>query len=384
MNKSLNRELAMILGATAAAIAGIQYARNKKNQRVPKALGLAALGLALLPSQKTSFRGRSAVITGGSRGLGFAMARELLLQGAHVTLLARDGDELDRAKATLSRLSTAAEHSVFTVICDVTKPEQLDLAFAEARARFGRIDLLINNAGSVTVGPFHSVDDEDIDAQLRLHLLSVIHAIRMVRPYLRQVGGGQIVNISSIGGKIPMPHMSAYCASKFALGGFSESIAAELKAENISITTAYPGLMRTGSPKQAVFKGDHEKEYAWFALSDVAPGLSVSAESAARRILSAAKARRAEVVISIPAKLGALAHALVPETFAATMSFVNGFLPTGQSHERKTGAASRGLLENQTWAKPFQARAHEAERELNQADKTNADFNLGVRPQIPT
>src|SRR5690606_32592462 len=134
--------------------------------------------------------------------------------------------------------------------------------------------------------------------------------------------GGQIVNISSIGGKMPVPHLSAYCASKFALAGFSQTVAAELAREGIKVTTVFPALMRTGSAVQAVFKGDHEREYEWFAAASAVPGLTISAEKAARQILAAVKRGDSEITLSLPAKFASFFF----RNFPALFTFVNGLV----------------------------------------------------------
>ncbi len=367
------RELAGAIGLLALA----QFARKKDRMKSALPLGAAALALMLLPRPLTGLKGKSVVITGGSRGLGLAFAKILMEKGASVTLLARDPDELDSATAILCGDPKKRPGHLFTVVCDVTKCENLDRSFAEARAKFGKIDLLINNAGAISVGPFATLENEDFGAQLRLHLQAVIDATRLIRPYFHQNGGGRIINISSIGGAVPMPHMASYCASKFALAGFSEAISAELKQENILVTTAYPGLMRTGSPIQAVFKGDHEKEFAWFAASDNAPFLSVSADRAAAEILGASLSGRHQIVVSLPAKLGVLAHALLPETYLNLLDIGAKFLPKGLSRERRTGAEARasGL--------PFERRMQDAQEKFNQSEKRDADYNLGIRSQGP-
>src|SRR5204863_5194639 len=116
-----------------------------------------------------------------------------------------------------------------------------------------------------------------------------------VLPAMRRQGEGRIVNISSIGGKIAVPHLLPYDASKFALTGFSEGLRAELLKDGIYVTTVCPGLMRTGSPRNADFKGQHEAEYAWFSIGDSLPGMSMSAEAAAERIVTAFRQGEAEV-----------------------------------------------------------------------------------------
>src|SRR5690606_33875253 len=95
---------------------------------------------------------------------------------------------------------------------------------------------------------------------------------------MRRRGEGRIVNVSSVGGRVGVPHMVPYCAGKFALVGFSESLRAELRSSGIRVTTVCPGLMRTGSPRNALFKGRHRAEYAWFAIADSLPLATISSE----------------------------------------------------------------------------------------------------------
>jgi NAD(P)-dependent dehydrogenase (short-subunit alcohol dehydrogenase family) len=369
MNRRLRKELSLLAGLAAV---GLLFNRNKS---LSLAMGLVAVGLRLVPQQAYALENRVAIITGGSRGLGLAIAEELLHKGARVALLARDAEELDRAKAKLEKLS---EQPILTIPCDLTEPDELRAAFSQVESRFGRIDILVNNAGTISVGPFETMDKSDFDALLDLQVHAVIQAIRLALPSFRRNGGGRVVNISSIGGRIPVPHMSSYCVGKFALAGLSESIAAELAPDNVIVTTVYPGLMRTGSPIQAVFKGDCEREYGWFAASDVMPGISVSARYAARKIVEGLKNGDASVVFPWVTRFGILGHSLFPETYALIMRIVAGLLPKSNARLRQTGAQSQGWLERQLWYKPLQKRAESAERRFNQVEKLDAEFNLGV------
>jgi NAD(P)-dependent dehydrogenase (short-subunit alcohol dehydrogenase family) len=371
MNRGLRRELALLGGLAAVS----SYLLGKKT--LARILGTACAGLALLPDTPYAFRDRSVIITGGSRGLGLALASQLVQEGAHVTILARDPDELERARLQLLKLSEQAQ--VLAIRCDMTEPNELGSAVDQVLHEFGRIDVLINNAGNIAVGPFGAMEDEDFDVQLELQLRAVIHAIELVRPIFQQTGGGRIANISSIGGIIPVPHMSTYCAAKFALAGLSESIAAELALENIQITTVYPGLMRTGSPIQAVFKGDCEREYGWFASGDVTPGLSVSAETAARQILDGIRHGDTRVTYPLITKIGILGHAALPATYAFLMRNAARFImPKSEARERKTGAQSQNWLNQQLWYKPLSSIEKKAEQQLNQQKKYDAEYNLGL------
>ncbi|HTL17874.1 MAG TPA: SDR family oxidoreductase, partial [Patescibacteria group bacterium] len=221
-----------------------------------------ACGLNLAAQRKRSrfsFSGRSVVITGGSRGLGLVLARQLAQRGARISLLARDPEELKRAEAQV----IASGGEVLTVACDVRRQEEVDAAIEKVVDKFGAVDVLINNAGIIQVGPLDHMTVKDFEDAMAIHLYAPLFCSLAVIPHMRRSGEGRIVNISSVGGKIAVPHLLPYCASKFALTGLSEGLRTELRTENIFVTTVCPGLMRTGSPRNARFKGKHKLEYAW-------------------------------------------------------------------------------------------------------------------------
>jgi short-subunit dehydrogenase len=153
--------------------------------------------------------------------------------------------------------------------------------------------------------------------------------MREAIPDMRQRGEGRIVNISSIGGLVSVPHLAPYCASKFALVALSDGFRAELARDGVYVTTVCPGLMRTGSHVRAWFKGDPRLEYAWFSFGGSAPVLSMSAERAARQIIRACRYGRARATLSLPAKLAAAANALAPELTADLARLAAGCLPDG-------------------------------------------------------
>lgn len=290
------------------------------------AAGAAALLGARALSRRIrafSFRGKVVLITGGSRGLGLVISRELADEGARLALCARDAEELERARGEL----TARGAEVLTVPCDVTDRAQVDSLVEAVRARYGQVDVLINNAGKIQVGPLEVQTLEDFEDAMRIHFWAPLYTTLAVLPGMRERREGRIVNISSIGGKISVPHLLPYCASKFALVGLSEGLRAELAKDGIVVTTVCPGLMRTGSPKAAQFKGQNEAEYAWFALADSLPGTSIGAETAARQILAACKHGEAEAVLSVPAQAMVLFHGMFPGLTADLLGAVNRVLP---------------------------------------------------------
>lgn len=163
---------------------------------------------------------------------------------------------------------------------------------------------------------------------------------------MREQGGGRIANIASIGGKIGVPHLVPYAASKFAQVGLSLGLRAELARDGILVTTVSPGLMRTGSPRNAHFKGRHRAEYAWFSISDSLPLVSMSASRAAKLIVNAVRRGEAEVVLSLPAKVAAVAQALAPELMARALDLANRVLPRpgGIGTSRRPGRDSESAL----------------------------------------
>ena len=282
----------------------------------------AGLAVASRYRRRYTYENKVVVITGGSRGLGLVMARQLASQGAMVALLARDALELARARRTIDRRSL-----VQVVPADVTDPAQVEQALSAIVRQFGRVDVVINNAGQILSAPFDDTTDEDFRALLDVHFWGTLHVSRAAAPHLERHGAGRIINICSIGSRIAVPHLSAYCASKFAQAGLSAAMAVELRAKGIVVTTVMPGLMRTGSHLQAWFKGDRRTEFALFSLMGGAPGTSMSAERAAQSILAAAARGRAEVIIPFSIRQVAKLTALMPNLSMATLSAVNAIMP---------------------------------------------------------
>jgi NAD(P)-dependent dehydrogenase (short-subunit alcohol dehydrogenase family) len=270
-----------------------------------------------------AFQGKVVLITGGSRGLGLVMARQLAREGARLAICARDADELERAREELT--SMGAE--VLALTCDVTERTQVEAAVRMIVERLGPVDVLINNAGVIQVGPMELMTTADYDEAMRTHFWGPLFMTLAVLPEMRVRRAGRIVNIASIGGKISVPHLLPYSASKFALTGLSEGLRAELLKDGILVTTVCPGLMRTGSPRNAMFKGRHRAEYAWFSISDSLPFTSIAAERAARQILAACRRGDAELVVSVQAKLATKVAGLMPGFVANALGFVNTILP---------------------------------------------------------
>src|SRR5881398_1965664 len=283
-------------------------------------------------------RDKVVVITGGSRGLGLVLARYVCARGGNVALIARDPEELARAKADLAPRGG----KVLTIQCDLLDTGQIQSAVRQIIDRFSKIDILINNAGIIEVGPLEHLRPEDFDRAMRLHFWAPFELISQIVPEMRLWGGGRIVNISSIGGKIAVPHMASYSASKFALTGLSDAVRAELARDNIHVTTVAPGMMRTGSHVNARFKGKHDMEFAWFAASAGAPLISMNADRAARKILAACCRGQPSLTLTFAARAAIVGNALAPNLTGYLMKFANRLLPgPGGEEGNKSRAGSQ-------------------------------------------
>ena len=243
-----------------------------------------------------------------------------------MVICARDAAELDRARAALA----ASGVEVLALACDLTRPLDVERLMAETLARFGQIDILVNNAGIIQVAPVEALDEADFAEAMATIFWGTVRATLAVLPHMRGRKQGRIVNITSIGGKVAVPHLLPYDAAKFAAAGFSEGLRAELAKHGVSVTTIVPGLMRTGSHRFAIFKGDRANERRWFSLAARLPGLAMSPRRAARRIVQAARQRRAEAVLGLPAKMLRLMSALFPALTSRLLAGTNRLLPAAR------------------------------------------------------
>ena len=187
-------------------------------------------------------------------------------------------------------------------------------------------------------GPAESMRLQDFRETMDIMFWGMVYASLAVLPAMKQRRRGRIVNITSIGGKMSVPHLLPYSAAKFAAVGFSEGLNAEMAKEGIAVTTVVPGLMRTGSYRHAHFKGDVKREYEWFAVASSMPGLSMNAQRAARQVVRAMKRGAREVILSAPAKLGVRVHGLAPATVVALLALAARLLPRNAAPRKVEGA----------------------------------------------
>jgi NAD(P)-dependent dehydrogenase (short-subunit alcohol dehydrogenase family) len=303
---------------------------------------LALLGTALAAGRALNWRreadlnGQVVLITGGSRGLGFMLAQLFAHEGCKVVICAREMDTLELAREHLERMGA----DVLAVPCDVSDVRQVEQVVDHATRHFGQVDILVNNAAIIQVAPLTALKLKDFEDAHGTIFWGTVHFTLAVLPQMRQRKRGRIVNITSIGGKIPVPHLMPYTAAKFAATGFSEALHAELLRDGIVVTTIIPGLMRTGSHLNALFKGSREEEFTWFGLSDTLPGSSMSAETAAVEIVQAVKRGDAERMIGLPTQIAVRVQGVVPSAVAELMGWANQhLLPQSSARRRPVSGA---------------------------------------------
>lgn len=230
-------------------------------------------------------------------GIGEAIARAFAAEGARVALAARSLDKLGEIAKSLPTES-------LTIQTDVSRPDHVRAMIQTTVAHFGRIDILVNNAAVGMYAAAADMSPEKVEKLVATNWLGPMYAIQAAIPHMKKQGGGQIINISSVAGKVALPWMGAYCASKFALNAFSDSLRMELLADNIHVITVCPGRVNTPFTRNA-FKD--------FATSPLIPG-GISAERVARTVLRASKMRKREVIVPADNHLFGWIHALLPAT----------------------------------------------------------------------
>lgn len=303
----------------------------RSSRRAQKATKLTLLGLSAFLvlraaarwARALDWRGKVVIITGGTRGLGLILAEEIGKRGASVAICGRDEGALATAERRLEHLTGR----VLAHRADLGQREQADRFVARVVETFGRVDVLINNAGVIQVAPLTSAPIESFEEAMRSNFWSAAYTTFAALPHLRKRRGARVVNIVSIGGRVAVPHLLAYSASKFALQGFSEGLRAELAAAGVPVTTVIPGPMRTGSFYNAEFLGKARDEFAWFSLGASLPIVSINARRVARRILRAAEIGAVELHLGLPSYALSFLHGVAPRLTTRLMGLVARLLP---------------------------------------------------------
>ncbi len=328
-------------------------ARHTITRTLPRLAGgvgaLLAVRELLARSVEADLSGKVALITGGSRGLGLAMARELAGEGCRLVICARDGEELDRAAADLEERGA----EVLTIVCDVASKDDVDRMVAEAEERFGYIDLLVANAGVIQVGQATSMELEDFRQAMDIMYWGVLYPILAVLPSMRARREGRIAIVSSIGGKVSVPRLLPYSAAKFAAVGLAEGLRTELAREGITVTNIAPGLMRTGSYLNAYYSGDdagRAAQYKVFAPLSSLPLLTGGAAASARAYVHAIRRGDAEVIYPPIYSLVARLHGVAPATTVRVMGLANRLVvDSGEGQGTERGMEIDARISSRPW-----------------------------------
>jgi NAD(P)-dependent dehydrogenase (short-subunit alcohol dehydrogenase family) len=282
-----------------------------------------ALRAVVRRARAFDWRGKVVVVTGGTRGLGLLLAEELGRRGARVAVCGRDAEAVDAAERRLVR---DLEH-VLVHRGDIGERAEAERFVERVVAAWGRVDVLINNAGVIQVAPLPSLRVESLEEAMRSNFWTAAYMTFAALPHLRRQRGSRLVNIVSIGGRVAVPHLLAYAASKFALQGFSEGLFAELRAEGIPVVTVIPSPMRTGSFYNAEFLGNARAEFGWFSLGASLPILSIDARRAALRIIRGAELGAVEVHLGLPSYALSFLHGVAPRSTQRLMALLARLLP---------------------------------------------------------
>ncbi|GAA1750570.1 SDR family oxidoreductase [Streptomonospora arabica] len=302
------------------------------------AAAAGAAGLAALCRRRgeADIAGCTALVTGGSRGLGLLIARELGRRGCRVLVAARGADALDAAVADLRGEGVDARG----LVCDLARDAEVTALAARIRDEYGGVDVLVNNAGVIRVGPAAAMSEDDVAQALDTMFWGPFRLTRALLPGLRE-RRGRVVTITSIGGRISVPHLLPYSCAKFAQVALSRGLDAETAGSGVRFTTVVPGLMRTGSHLGIEVTGSPRAEYTWFAAAAGMPVLSMDAERAARAIVAAALRGRRHLVLTPAARAALIADGISPGLVQAALRTTARLLPHGQSPAVRTGAQAR-------------------------------------------
>ena len=225
-----------------------------------------------------NFENKVVVITGASSGIGEATAEKFAKKGANLVLVARRKEKLEQVEKNLS------QYSVRTLICvcDVSDKEQVKQMSQKVIDTFSKIDILVNNAGFVIYGKIEELSIEDIESQMKTNYFGTIYCTKSFLPHFLKQNSGHIVNVASVGGSFGVPGIASYCATKFAMLGFSEGLHHELHDTNVGVTVVSPIMVRT-----SLFDHPSFKNFTKFAT-----GISLSADTVANAIIKASDSSR--------------------------------------------------------------------------------------------
>ena len=237
-----------------------------------------------------NFKNKVVVITGASSGIGEAAAEQFAKRGANLVLVARRKEKLEQVEQKLSKYSI----KTLIQVCDVSDKQQVKQMSEKVIETFSRIDVLVNNAGFVIYGKVEELSIEDIESQMKTNYFGTINCTKHFLPYFLKQNSGHMINVASVGGSFGVPGIASYCATKFAMLGFSEGLHHELHGTNVGITVVSPIMVRTSLFDHPSFKN----------FTKHATGISLSAETVANAIIKASDSSKLEIVVPSYVRIG--------------------------------------------------------------------------------
>lgn len=248
------------------------------------------------------------VVTGASMGIGEATAKAFAEEGASVVLCSRETERAEEARQRIGNLDRT-----MAAACDVRDKAQIDHLVAAALARFGRIDVWVNNAGHGLMDAVETMDLAKVRAMFDTNFFGALAGMQAAIPVMKRQGGGTIINISSVAGHISVPYMSAYCATKHALNAISKSARVELKAQKINVLTVCPGFIRTNFGVNAL-KGHEVRRF------DENLRKGITAERCAAAIVDGCVKGKREIVVPAKDWVSVKAYQLIPRVVERVMA----------------------------------------------------------------
>jgi NAD(P)-dependent dehydrogenase (short-subunit alcohol dehydrogenase family) len=303
-----------------------RFQLGKRTLRSSAALAAAALffvAAARRRRRRIPLEGCVALITGGGRGLGLAITRALVQQGCRVAICGRDEDVIAASVATLREAGADAMGEA----CDASDPVAVNAFVQRVLGHFGRLDILVNNAGQCFVGPAAELQAADMERALRNIFWVHYHPTMAVLPHMRAQGFGRIANITSIGGKLPIPHQVAYVAGKYAATGWSQTLALELSREGIRVSTITPPPLKNGAPLHVHYNGQLDGEFRWFARTLTSRWTAISAQRTASVVVDALRHGDAERAVAPSTWLFTRLFGALPNAFSRLLAAVERRLP---------------------------------------------------------
>ena len=237
-----------------------------------------------------NFENKVVVITGASSGIGEAAAEQFAKKGANLVLVARRKEKLEQVEKSLSKYSV----KILICVCDVSDKEQVKQMSEKTIETFSKIDILVNNAGFVIYGNVKELSIEDIESQMKTNYFGTIYCTKSFLPHFLKQNFGHIVNVASVGGSFGVPGIASYCATKYAMLGFSEGLRHELEGTGVGLTVVSPIMVRTPLFDHPSFEN----------FSKFSTGISLSSETVAKAIIKASNSSKLEIVVPPVARAG--------------------------------------------------------------------------------